>query len=165
MVAPIVGRLAGRYGPYPVMAVGYLVSAVALAGLCLLGVGSGMVPLAFFEVALGLGMGVAISPTQAAGVAALPRERSGLAAACISTTRQSGTAVGVAVLVLIVAAYSGGSPGTAAYRQGFTHGLHIAGLVAAAPTLVAALAAAGFAWRAASRGIGVKAASRTGRRP
>jgi DHA2 family methylenomycin A resistance protein-like MFS transporter len=85
-------------------------------------------------VVLGIGMGASISPTQISGVLALPPQRSGLASACINTTRKAGTTLGVAVLGLIVAHFSG-FPGTPGYPKGLTHGLHVAAIIAAVATL------------------------------
>nr|WP_241266978.1 MFS transporter [Streptomyces scabichelini] len=138
-VAPFASRLCAKVGPVRVMAAGYLVSAVGLAGLLLLDVDTGLGTLTAVSVVLGAGMGAAIGPTQLAGVAALPVQRSGLAAASISTTRQVGTALGVAVLGLIVGTYSGTRIGTAGFADGFVDGLHVSGVVTAGATLAAAV--------------------------
>ena len=82
-------------------------------------------------------MGASISPTQIAGVLGLPPQRSGLASACINTTRPAGTTLGVAVHGLIVAR-SAGTVGTPGYAPGFSHGLHIAVIIAAAATVAVA---------------------------
>ncbi|MGW2385003.1 hypothetical protein [Streptomyces sp. NPDC001658] len=50
-----------------------------------------------------------------------------------------GTALGVAVLGLVVATQAGTVPGTARFSDGFVRGLHISGAVTAAATLAAAL--------------------------
>ncbi|MFI9169288.1 hypothetical protein [Streptomyces lincolnensis] len=105
----------------------------------LLDVDTGPTTLAVVSVVLGAGMGAAIGPTQLAGVAALPVRQSGLAAATISTTRQVGTALGVAVLGLIVATSAGAGPGTEGFADGFVRGLHISAAVTAAATLAAAV--------------------------
>lgn len=103
------------------------------------------------SVVLGAGMGAAIGPTQRAGVAALPVRRSGPASAAISTTRQVGTALGVAVLGLIVATRSGSRMGTTLFADGFVRGLHVSGGVTAMVTSAcAALLVTGG--RAAGRG-------------
>ncbi|MBG0851344.1 hypothetical protein I2W78_05605 [Streptomyces spinoverrucosus] len=103
------------------------------------------------SVVLGAGMGAAIWPTQLAGVAALRVRRSGLASAAISTTRQVGTALGVAVLGLIVATHSGSRMGTTLFADGFVRGLHLPGGVTATAMLAcAALLVTGA--RAAGRG-------------
>ena len=84
---------------------------------------------------LGVGMGLAITSTNSAGVTAVGRERSGTAAATVNAARQTGTALGIAALGAIVNAHLGASDpdGTA-----FTAGLHVALLVAGVLTLVAA---------------------------
>ncbi|ANS69798.1 transporter [Streptomyces lincolnensis] len=138
-VAPVASTLCAKFGAIRVMVVGYLVSAAGLAGLLLLDVDTGLGTLAVVSVVLGAGMGAAIGPTQLAGVAALPVRQSGLAAATISTTRQVGTALGVAVLGLIVATSAGAGPGTEGFADGFVRGLHISAAVTAASTLAAAV--------------------------
>jgi EmrB/QacA subfamily drug resistance transporter len=144
-VAPFASTLCGRFGPVHVMAVGYLVSGLGLAGLVLLDADTGLGPLTAVSVVLGAGMGAAIGPTQLAGMAALPMERSGLAAASISTTRQVGTALGVAVLGLIVGTYAGTHVGTAEFANGFARGLHVSGIATAGATLAAAAMLAALA--------------------
>ncbi|GAA2110525.1 MFS transporter [Streptomyces synnematoformans] len=139
-VSPFATRLCARFRTSTVMTAGYAVSGAALFGLALLATDTGFWPFAALSVLLGVGMGASIGPTQLAGVAALPVQRSGLAAACISTTRQVGTALGVAVLGLIVASHAGSDLGSEQYAHGFVRGLHIAGLA----TGVASLAAAGL---------------------
>jgi DHA2 family methylenomycin A resistance protein-like MFS transporter len=121
------------------------ITGVALAGLVLLRVDTDTATLAGLCVVLGVGMGASIAPTQIAGVAALPVQRSGLAAACISTSRQVGTAMGVAILGLVVATHAGTDVGTTQYAEGFVRGLHAAAIVTAAATVVAAAMVAGLA--------------------
>lgn len=144
LTAPLIGRLTGRYGPYRVMVAGYLLSGASLTGLALLGPHTAASPMALLCAALGVGMGASIAPTQLAGVLALPRQRSGLASACIATTRQSGTAMGIAVLGLIVATNAGDAQGSPAYTHGFVHGLHIAGVLSGVATVAAAILVAVF---------------------
>jgi MFS transporter, DHA2 family, methylenomycin A resistance protein len=140
LTAPLVGRLSGRLGPYPVMVGGYVLSGAGLAGLALLGVDASTAAFSVAGLVLGVGMGASIAPTQAAAVLAVPRERSGLASACVSTSRQSGTTMGVAVLGVIIASFTDDAlPGTDAYRESFVDGLHIAGLASGAATIAAGL--------------------------
>ncbi|MEX3100878.1 MULTISPECIES: MFS transporter [unclassified Streptomyces] len=138
LVAPYATRLCARYGTARIMSVGYTVSGAALMGLTLLGTDTGFGVFAALTVALGAGMGASIGPTQLAGVAALPVQRSGLASACISTTRQLGTAMGVAVLGLVIAEQAGTDSARPGYADGFMRGLHLSGLAAGAATLAAA---------------------------
>jgi EmrB/QacA subfamily drug resistance transporter len=153
LTGPLAARWCARFGPLPVMAVGYAVSGVGLLGLLALGARSGVPAITVFGVVLGAGMGAAIAPTQLAGVLALPRQRSGLASACIATTRQAGTALGVAVLGLIIAT-AAGSPAGPSYSAGFVLGLHWAGIVSGVLTLATAalLAGAAAAGQAAESG-------------
>lgn len=137
-VSPFATRLCARFRTSTVMTVGYAISGAALAGLALLATDTGFWAFAALSILLGAGMGASIGPTQLAGVAALAVQRSGLAAACISTTRQVGTALGVAVLGLIVATQAGSGVGGEQYAHGFVRGLHIAGLATGAATLAAA---------------------------
>ena len=139
VIAGAAGKAAGRRGPYAVMTAGYLVSGLALVGLALFGTRTGLGVFIPVTVVLGLGMGLSIPPTQAAGVMALPRQRSGLASALISTSRQAGTTLGIAVLGLLVSVGAAGRPGTAGYAQGFVDGLHHAGYVAGGATIAAAI--------------------------
>ncbi|WP_051166556.1 MFS transporter [Amycolatopsis orientalis] len=137
LVAPLAARWCARYRPASVMIAGYTVSGIGLLGLLALDQNSGPLAVSGFGVVLGAGMGASIAPTQLAGVLALPRQRSGLASACIATTRQAGTAVGVAVLGVIITS-AAGPPEQPGYPAGFVHGLHLAGLVSGVLTLATA---------------------------
>ncbi|GAB3578170.1 hypothetical protein GCM10027445_44970 [Amycolatopsis endophytica] len=52
---------------------------------------------------MGAGMGLALPATNLVALAAVPPERSGVASATVNAARQTGTALGVAVLGTIVA--------------------------------------------------------------
>ncbi|RKN36773.1 hypothetical protein [Streptomyces hoynatensis] len=147
LVAPRATRLCVRYGTERVMTAGYAVSGAALLGLVLLGTDSGFAVFAALSMALGAGMGASIGPTQLAGVAALPVQRSGLASACISTTRQLGTSMGVAVLGLVIAHHAGTDAAAPGYAEGFVRGLHHSGVAAGAATLAAAVLVAVHGYR------------------
>ncbi|MET7575249.1 hypothetical protein ABZT04_43365 [Streptomyces sp. NPDC005492] len=128
-------RQVARFDPARVMAVGYAVSAVRLGGLLLADADTGVGTLSAVSVVLG----AAIGPAQLAGVAALSVWRSGLAAASISAGRRVGTALGVAVLGLIVATCSGTRMGAEHFSDGFVRGLHASGVVTASATLASAV--------------------------
>ena len=92
---------------------------------------------------LGAGLGLSISPATAAGVAAMPGTRAGVASAVITTSRQVGGALGVAVLGAVAAAHYGrATPGSD--PEAFLRGVHAAYLVAAAALAVGAVAAGLF---------------------
>lgn len=92
------GRLTARFGPRGVMVGGYGFVGVGLLGLLGLTPTTGYPTVAVLFGVLGLGMGLAITPTNASAMAAVPRRRSGAAAATINASRQVGTALGIASL-------------------------------------------------------------------
>ncbi|OPG07071.1 MFS transporter [Microbispora sp. GKU 823] len=81
-------------------------------------------------VLVGAGLGLAFVPLTALGVAGVPGERAGVASGLITTTRQVGGALGLAVLTSVAGLAPAGVTG---YRHAF--------LTAAAISLVAATAA------------------------
>jgi DHA2 family methylenomycin A resistance protein-like MFS transporter len=122
-LAPVSGRLTGRFGPRRPMVAGLLVAA---AGLALLGRVDGGTPYAELLPAFvlwGAGLGLLTSAVVAAAVGAVEPERAGLASAVNNTARQAGGAIGIAAF--------GALAGDAA-RPGFVHGFHLAALIAAA---------------------------------
>lgn len=123
-VSPFAGRLAARYGPLPVVCAGYLVTGTSLVLMTTFRASSGTVPVSAVIMLMGAGMALSIGPAAAAALGGVPRERSGIASALVNAARQTGTAVGVAVLGLLLE--SGPSP---------VRGLHVAVLVAGASIL------------------------------
>lgn len=121
----VAGRLAGRFGSPPLMCCGYLLLVAGGLGVLTFDARTPYWLLAIVFTVTGLGVGVSITPTNAAGLSAVPRERSGTASGIISTTRQCGSALGIAVLGAII--------NSAAV---YTNGLHTAVLVAAVPLAI-----------------------------
>ena len=141
--APLAGRLASRAG-YRVPVTAELL----LAGAGLLAL-TGIEPATPYSQLwwklglLGAGLGLSISPTTAAGVAAMPGTQAGVASAVISTSRQVGGALGVAVLGAVAAArYGAATP--ASDPAGFLAGVHAAYRLAAAALAVGAVASVLF---------------------
>jgi DHA2 family methylenomycin A resistance protein-like MFS transporter len=89
----------------PVVA-GLLLAAAALWLLTGIQVGTSYAALWWKLALLGAGLGLSISPATAAGVAAMPGTQAGVASAVITTSRQVGGALGVAVLGAVAAARS-----------------------------------------------------------
>ena len=114
MTSPAAGRLVGRGYALPTLAVAGLLMAAALAGLAVvLGGGSppSSVPLLVgLLVVFGVGFGLLNPPVTATAIAGLPPERSGVAGAIASTSRQLGLALGVAVAGNPVGPGDGGGP-------------------------------------------------------
>jgi len=128
-LAPITGRLTGRYGPRPPMATGLI---LGIAGsLTLLGIAptSSYLRLMPALLGLGIGMGLLTAAAVAAAVRAAPADRSGLASGVNNTARQAAGALAIAIYGAIA-----GSPRAA---TAFTAGLHTIALLGAAAWLAA----------------------------
>jgi hypothetical protein len=78
--------------------VGFTIMAIALAFGATMGAGSGTGFAAAWLATFGLGLGLAMPQTMNAALSALSAERSGSGSALISTMRQVGATIGVAVL-------------------------------------------------------------------
>jgi EmrB/QacA subfamily drug resistance transporter len=107
VTAPLAGRLASRYGYRVPVVAGLLLGAAALLLLTGIGVGTPYAELWWKLAMLGAGFGLAISPSTAAAVAAMPGAQAGVASAVTNTSRQVGGALGVAVLGAVAAARAG----------------------------------------------------------
>jgi EmrB/QacA subfamily drug resistance transporter len=103
LVAPLSGKAIGRFGPRPSMVLG---GAAVLASGVLSALPAGEpsdagLLVAYVLIGAGLGgLNPAITNTAVAG---MPREQAGVAAAIASTTRQLGSALGVAVIGTVIA--------------------------------------------------------------
>jgi MFS family permease len=140
VTAPLAGRLASRHGYRVPVAAGMLLAAAALWALTGIQVGTPYAQLWWKLAMLGAGLGLSISPATAAGVAAMPGAQAGVASAVITTSRQVGGALGVAVLGAVAAArYGRATP--EADPAAFVEGVHAAYLLAAAALAVGAAAA------------------------
>jgi MFS family permease len=136
----LAGRLTGRYGPRHPLLIGYLLTGAALAGLAVVSTNTSYLLMSALFVVCGLGQGLAIVPAPAAVLQVVPRERSGVGAAMVSDARQTGTALGFAVLgtLVNVQLVKGARPPADA----FVAGLRTSLLIAGATILIAALALA-----------------------
>ena len=95
--APLSGRLVARYGPRPSLCIAGLCTAVGSALLVTL---SATTPLPLIESAFlifGIGAGTVNAPITTTAVSGMSADRSGVAAATATTSRQVGQAIGVAV--------------------------------------------------------------------
>ncbi|MBT3153293.1 MFS transporter [Streptomyces sp. CHD11] len=134
-VAP---RMAARVGSRPTMATGIALGAAGLALMALfVSADGGYLTILPGMLAMGIGMGLAMTPSTEAITMSLPREKQGVASALNDVTREFGTALGVALLgALVSAGYRNaiddrldGVPAGSAHtaRQGIAHALETSG--------------------------------------
>ena len=103
--APAAGTLSDRLGSKWIVAVGMLMLAFGLAWMAGLVPGVAKISPATTPLSLlvpfvcsGIGIGLAVAPVTSAGMATAPRDRIGNASGVLSTTRQVGSLMGIAVL-------------------------------------------------------------------
>jgi DHA2 family methylenomycin A resistance protein-like MFS transporter len=97
------GRLTARTGPRRPMLVGLTFGALGLAGLTLAGAHTSYGLLVIPLIAAGLGMAFTMPAATVAIIDAAPRERAGIAAGVLNAARQTGSAIGVALLGALLA--------------------------------------------------------------
>jgi len=113
VLAPIGGRLAERLGARLVAVAGCVLSLVgvlALADFSRLAAPADALP---GLILVGMGLGLATSPSQSAAMTAVDRERAGMAGGALSTSRYLGGVIGISLLGALL----GTAPGVAAHRN------------------------------------------------
>lgn len=102
-------RVAARVGSRATMATGIFLGAAALAVMAtFVSVDGGYLSVLPGMIAMGLGMGLSMTPSTEAITTSLPRERQGVASALNDVTRELGTALGIALLgAVLTAGYAG----------------------------------------------------------
>ncbi|MGW0763564.1 MFS transporter [Streptomyces sp. NPDC002814] len=138
MAAFLAPRMAARIGARPTMVTGIGLGGVGLVLMALfVSVDGGYLSILPGMIAMGFGMGLAMTPSTEAITASLPLERQGVASALNDVTREFGTALGVAMIgALLSAGYRsaiddklGGIPDNAAdtAREGIANAVEAAG--------------------------------------
>ena len=122
VLAPVSGRLTGRFGPRWPMTAGLLVAAAGLALVASSGPGTPYLHLLPGFLLWGGGLGLLTSAVVSAAVGSVDSDRAGLASAVNNTARQAGGAIGIAAFGAIAGEAAG---------AGFVHGFHVALLIAA----------------------------------
>jgi EmrB/QacA subfamily drug resistance transporter len=102
-VAPIAGRLGGRFGPRPLMTTGMVLATIGMAGLANLDVGSSYNAMWPFFAVLGAGIALTMPALSSAAMSAVDQRQSGIASGVLNSARQVGGAVGIAVMGSVVA--------------------------------------------------------------
>ena len=103
IMGPLAGRLTDRVGSRPLMTLGLVTVAAALAIQSRLTVHSGYGLLLPGFVLMGLGMGLVMSPMSTAAMNAVDRTKAGAASGLLSMIRMVGSTFGVAVMGALVA--------------------------------------------------------------
>ena len=134
VVAPIAGRLVTRVGERPIVAIGLLCQTAGLAWIAL-GTGGSYLALIPGMVLAGVGVSAAMPAAQNAAIGAVRREAIGTASGVYNAMRQVGGAFGIAI-----ASAAFGAAGSFASPAAVSHGVRAALLVAAAISVVGALA-------------------------
>ncbi|WP_405466872.1 MFS transporter [Streptomyces jietaisiensis] len=98
-------KIAARIGARSTMAAGIALSGAGLALMAsFVSVSGGYLSLLPGMLAMGVGMGLAMTPSTEAITSSLPREKQGVASALNDVTREFGTALGVALLGALLSA-------------------------------------------------------------
>jgi MFS family permease len=98
VTSPIGGWLAERLGTRPVVVAGGLAGAAGVFAIAQLGADAQPFDVGVRLLLVGLGLGLSTGPSQAAGLTAVAGEKSGRAAATMSTVRYLGSIAGTVVL-------------------------------------------------------------------
>ena len=129
VVTLLAPRIAARFGPRVPMAVGQLLIAAGLLGLCAAVVGAPIWLLAVLSILIGLGSSLSVPTLTALLVSSVPAERAGTASGVLNTCRQLGGALAVAVFGALVA-----------HRETFVQGMQVSLVIAAVLLLATAVA-------------------------
>ena len=125
VAAPVAGQIDGRRGPrIPLVASGLLIAAGA-AVLLLMSPSTPYWVLAVAFAMTGAGQGLVNPPVTNAGVSGMPPAQAGVAGAVISSTRQLGNVLGVAVMgAMLASGLAGAARGGPARDHAFTLATH-----------------------------------------
>ena len=140
--APLAGKLTDVIGPRWPITVGMTMLAAGLLVFSRLGVGAGFLDLLPGMVIGGIGMGVAMGPMTTAALSAVSVDEAGVASGVVTTSRQVGGALGIAVMGAIVAAAETVAPTDPRFPLQFVDGFQHALEAGAAIALVGALLSA-----------------------
>jgi len=103
IAAPLSSARVQRFGNKVVVATGLTIASIGTAGYILFQVGSPVWLVIAVTMLIGLGMGNVMAPATDSIMGSLPRAKAGVGSAMNDTTRQTGGAVGVAVMGSILA--------------------------------------------------------------
>jgi EmrB/QacA subfamily drug resistance transporter len=97
-ISTLAAPLSMRYGMKLVSGIGLALTGAGMAAFATLDADSGFGPLLFAQLILGVGIGLAMTPATNSIVSSLPTAKQGVASAVNDTTREIGTALGIALM-------------------------------------------------------------------
>jgi len=144
--AVLSGRMTVRFGPRVPMVLGGIAIATGAALLLFLQPDTSYLMLIVVYVCLGIGFGLSNPPVTNIAVTGMPPDQAGVAAGTLTTSRQVGSLLGIAVMGALVTG-SGSATGrfSASAARDFTEATHAAWAVALACGVLCAGAATLFA--------------------
>jgi EmrB/QacA subfamily drug resistance transporter len=153
VLSPISGALADRIGSRFLATLGMLVTAVGLAGLVTLQVDTPYWELALWQLIIGAGSGLFISPNTSAVMGVVPREKRGMGSGARMMLTQTGFIISIALSIGLVASvvdpkvmlaiFSGSQTGSSGIDMApFMTALHIAFGVGVIASLLGAVVSA-----------------------
>jgi MFS transporter, DHA2 family, methylenomycin A resistance protein len=99
----LTGRLTGRFGSQRVMLAGLATMVIACVGLATTGADTGYAPILIEQALLGGGLGLLVPPMTSTLLTSVDRSRSGVASGTLTTLRQTGSMIGVALFGSFIA--------------------------------------------------------------
>jgi MFS family permease len=153
VLSPISGALADRIGSRMLATAGMLVTAVGLLGLTTLQADTPYWQLAVWQLIIGAGSGLFISPNTSAVMGVVPPEKRGMGAGARMMLTQTGFIISIALSIGLVASavdpsvllaiFSGTQAGTSGLDMGpFISALHIAFAVGVVASVLGAIVSA-----------------------
>jgi EmrB/QacA subfamily drug resistance transporter len=137
LVAPIAGRTSDRIGSRGLMTAGLLLIAAHLAYFSRLGQDASYWDLFPALLIGGVGMSLTMTPSAAAATRSVSVDKAGVGAAVLNAARQTGGAIGIALMGAIMAHEAGGVRTPEAFMAGFEPALLVCAVIAVVGAAVA----------------------------
>lgn len=136
IVSPYAGRLAARYGFRGTVTAGLALAGPGLLALGMVHADTGYANVWWRLAVIGTGFALTLSPLTAAAIQSVSPQEGGLASGIISTTRQIGAVLGVALLGAVVRTRQSGG---ASFEAGLNSAFLTAGAVTSATAVLTGL--------------------------
>ncbi len=127
--SPLAGRLSDRIEPRIMTSFGMALTTIGLCLLIFVGEGTSLGFIIVSLVLLGLGFGIFAAPNTYAVMCSVENRSYGVAAASLSTMRQSGAMLSMAIVMLLFALFLGKVQITPAYYTQFIKSMNVAFII------------------------------------